>query len=409
MDSPLRRAQPGAAPGGPDFANLAAVQPDPKAIVRGIQLGVGVKLAFNGLFYLKGLPLWGIDSVVVAVLLIGILIISLRSNQPVLLYVFLAGFFIQYVRSPDVFSTIQMTFPHFRLYWPYPSAWVSGFLKGALPQVPLTLLNSVVAVCALSADYFPGKGIPPKKMAASVGWMNLICVPLGGIPMCHGAGGLAAQYRFGARTVIWFSILGSLPFTLLMPYADLFWTQVLSAIIGLVLASAFPAIVVFAQELVPGRVGLIAKGATIEDLKIEAVKRGMKTMIDDGLLKLGDTTLAEILRVVPHEMIRMYRKRKLIKGGGTDPAVSGKDNWRIHGFTLAEPASEESHIDQMFEEYRAMSALANIQVELDRELFGRFIADSYRKVRLSAHSREVMFYFEYRDNVIQIFAVPMNR
>ncbi|OGQ98022.1 MAG: hypothetical protein A2505_07910 [Deltaproteobacteria bacterium RIFOXYD12_FULL_55_16] len=163
------------------------------------------------------------------------------------------------------------------------------------------------------------------------------------------------------------------------------------------------------EIFVPGDFKSLAKGATIEDLKIEAVKRGMKTMIDDGLLKLGDTTLAEILRVVPHEMIRMYRKRKLIKGGGTDPAVSGKDNWRIHGFTLAEPASEESHIDQMFEEYRAMSALANIQVELDRELFGRFIADSYRKVRLSAHSREVMFYFEYRDNVIQIFAVPMNR
>jgi FSR family fosmidomycin resistance protein-like MFS transporter len=64
--------------------------------------------------------------------------------------------------------------------------------------------------------------------------------------------------RIGARTVIWISILGVLPFTLAMPYADLFWTQVLSAIIGLVLASAFPAIVVFAQELVPGRVGLIA-------------------------------------------------------------------------------------------------------------------------------------------------------
>ena len=64
--------------------------------------------------------------------------------------------------------------------------------------------------------------------------------------------------RFGDRTVIWISILGVLPFTLVMPYADLFWTQVLSAVIGLLMASAFPAIVVFAQELVPGRVGLIA-------------------------------------------------------------------------------------------------------------------------------------------------------
>jgi FSR family fosmidomycin resistance protein-like MFS transporter len=64
--------------------------------------------------------------------------------------------------------------------------------------------------------------------------------------------------RFGAKTVIWFSILGVLPFTLALPYVDLFWTGVLSAIIGLILASAFPAIVVFAQELVPGRVGMVA-------------------------------------------------------------------------------------------------------------------------------------------------------
>ncbi|WP_425497650.1 MFS transporter [Hoeflea ulvae] len=64
--------------------------------------------------------------------------------------------------------------------------------------------------------------------------------------------------RIGARAVIWVSILGILPFTLMLPHADLFWTSVLTVIIGVVLASAFPAIVVFAQELVPGRVGLIA-------------------------------------------------------------------------------------------------------------------------------------------------------
>ncbi|MBW8789677.1 MAG: MFS transporter, partial [Rhizobium leguminosarum] len=64
--------------------------------------------------------------------------------------------------------------------------------------------------------------------------------------------------RFGARFVIWFSILGVIPFALLLPYANLFWTGVLSIVIGLIFASAFSAIVVFAQELVPGRVGLIA-------------------------------------------------------------------------------------------------------------------------------------------------------
>ena len=64
--------------------------------------------------------------------------------------------------------------------------------------------------------------------------------------------------RIGALSVIWVSILGVLPFTLLLPHVDLFWTGVLSFIIGVILASAFPAIVVFAQELVPGRVGMIA-------------------------------------------------------------------------------------------------------------------------------------------------------
>ncbi len=64
--------------------------------------------------------------------------------------------------------------------------------------------------------------------------------------------------RFGRKLVIWGSILGVLPFTLLLPHADLFWTTVLSVIIGVILASAFSAILVFAQELVPGKVGMIS-------------------------------------------------------------------------------------------------------------------------------------------------------
>ena len=64
--------------------------------------------------------------------------------------------------------------------------------------------------------------------------------------------------RYGRKLVIWCSILGVLPFTLLLPYANLFWTDVLSIVIGLVLASAFSAIIVFAQELVPHKVGTIS-------------------------------------------------------------------------------------------------------------------------------------------------------
>jgi FSR family fosmidomycin resistance protein-like MFS transporter len=64
--------------------------------------------------------------------------------------------------------------------------------------------------------------------------------------------------RFGAKFVIWLSILGVLPFTLVLPYANFEWTIILSFVIGLMMASAFPAIVVFAQELLPGRVGMVA-------------------------------------------------------------------------------------------------------------------------------------------------------
>lgn len=70
-------------------------------------------------------------------------------------------------------------------------------------------------------------------------------------------GGYAGD-RFGRKYVIWFSILGVAPFALMLPYANLFWTGILIVLIGLILSSAFSAILVFAQELVPGKVGMIS-------------------------------------------------------------------------------------------------------------------------------------------------------
>ena len=64
--------------------------------------------------------------------------------------------------------------------------------------------------------------------------------------------------KFGRKYVIWFSVLGAAPFTLLMPYANLFWTSVLSVVIGIIISSAFPAILVYAQELLPKKLGMIS-------------------------------------------------------------------------------------------------------------------------------------------------------
>jgi FSR family fosmidomycin resistance protein-like MFS transporter len=85
----------------------------------------------------------------------------------------------------------------------------------------------------------------------------LLFVYLAAVALGTIAGGPLGD-RFGRRSVIWFSILGVLPFTLALPFANLTWTVILTLPIGFILASAFPAIVVYAQELVPGKVGTVA-------------------------------------------------------------------------------------------------------------------------------------------------------
>jgi FSR family fosmidomycin resistance protein-like MFS transporter len=94
--------------------------------------------------------------------------------------------------------------------------------------------------------------------------------------------------RFGRKPVIWFSILGTFPFALILPYAGLLWTGILSVIIGLILASAFSAIVVYAQELLPGRIGLVA---------------GMMFGFSFGLGGLGAAALGRIADVTGIETV----------------------------------------------------------------------------------------------------------
>jgi len=172
----------------------------PRALVRGIQLGVGLKLAAKGVGWVVALPLLGWNSVLFAVLTALALLFFVVRGRAGLILIFCAGFGIAYFDQPESFAHLKIAFSGVHVGWPSLGEWEGGFLRGTLPQLPLTLLNSVVAVCALSADYFPGRGISPRRMATSVGLMNLVCAPFGAIPMCHGSGGLAAQYRFGART-----------------------------------------------------------------------------------------------------------------------------------------------------------------------------------------------------------------
>jgi MFS transporter, FSR family, fosmidomycin resistance protein len=110
---------------------------------------------------------------------------------------------------------------------------------------------------------------------------------LGAVAIGTFAGGPIGD-RFGRKPVIWFSILGALPFALMLPYASLVWTGVLSVVIGLIIASAFAAIIVYAQELLPGRVGMVA---------------GMMFGFSFGLGGLGAAALGRIADVTGIEAV----------------------------------------------------------------------------------------------------------
>ncbi len=174
----------------------------PRAVIRGLQLSLGLKLIQMGFSNVADTGTWiGWDSIGMGVLCaILVLMLYFSARVPGALVVFGVGLVALLASQPALLTQIRLG-----MSWHLPSlmdaqAWKTGLLKGAIPQIPLTLLNSVIAVCALSADLFPHKPVSPKRVAASVGLMNLICCPFGAMPICHGSGGLAGQYRFGART-----------------------------------------------------------------------------------------------------------------------------------------------------------------------------------------------------------------
>jgi MFS superfamily sulfate permease-like transporter len=174
----------------------------PKSVVRGLQLALGLSLLMKALQMIVGTKtIIGPDSYVTGALAaIMVLALFFSKRFPAALLLFLIGLILAVCKEPKVLDSLGLgvSLPHFLSL--SRADFVSAFPKAALPQIPLTALNSVIAVCALSIDLFPDRPATPRKVAVSVGLMNLIAAWFGGMPMCHGAGGLAGQYRFGART-----------------------------------------------------------------------------------------------------------------------------------------------------------------------------------------------------------------
>ncbi len=173
----------------------------PRPVVRGIQLGVGLKLAVTGVGMIAAVDWWGTDSRIVALAAAVLVLGTARIRRfPSALVLLVAGLVLLFLGRPEAVEHVPLGWSGPGWIWPTGEEWRVGLLWGAVPQIPLTLLNSVIAVCALSSDLFPGRGIRTRSMAISVGLMNAGACLFGAMPACHGSGGLAGQYRFGART-----------------------------------------------------------------------------------------------------------------------------------------------------------------------------------------------------------------
>ena len=204
----------------------------PPEVIRGLQMAIGLSLLTKGFGMVHHTGVWfAADSYLVgiAAAIVALLLASSR-RVPAALLLFAAGLVLAIAKSPQCLTSL-----HLGLTLPRPMApswddFLAGTVKAAIPQLPLTTLNSVIAVCALSSSLFPDRPISQRRMAVSVGMMNLVGVWFGAMPMCHGAGGLAGQYRFGARTNGSVLFLGAVKIVL----ALLFGSSLLA------LAMAFP-------------------------------------------------------------------------------------------------------------------------------------------------------------------------
>ncbi|KAK1068720.1 hypothetical protein LTR74_005378 [Friedmanniomyces endolithicus] len=188
----------------------------PVPIVKGIQVSAGLALAISAgssMIQPLGWIASGNDNRLLALVAFAFLIIAaLIPRLPYALIIFSLGLVLAAVTTSTTSPSIsQAGLWHPSIVAPNAQAWKVGAIDAAIPQLPLTTLNSILAVTSLASTLFPT--FPPTPTTTSVGFSvaaaNLIGCWFGAMPICHGSGGLAGQYRFGARSGSSIIILGA--------------------------------------------------------------------------------------------------------------------------------------------------------------------------------------------------------
>jgi len=170
-----------------------------KPVVRGIMLGLGLSFVVEGLSMMKGTPWIAVGGVIITLLLLN------SKRFPAMLCLLAYGIMVAFIQKPELIGEVSSLSIRFRLpeltfgqiSW---KELLSGFIILGLPQAPLTLGNAIIGTVAENNQHFPDRKVTAKTISLDHGFMNLISTCIGGVPMCHGAGGMAGHIRFGART-----------------------------------------------------------------------------------------------------------------------------------------------------------------------------------------------------------------
>ena len=190
-----------------------------KPVVRGIMLGLGLSFMVDGVRRMQSAPVLAGIALVVTYLLLT------NPTIPAMFVLLLIGIGSAPIMNPAILHELAKIHVGFKLpVFALPSiTWndlVVGTLLFTIPQIPLTIGNAVIAIVAENNELFPDRKVTERGIALSQGIMNLASPLFGGIPMCHGAGGMAGHVRFGAKTGGALVILGSMLVLIALFFSD---------------------------------------------------------------------------------------------------------------------------------------------------------------------------------------------
>jgi MFS superfamily sulfate permease-like transporter len=314
----------------------------PLSVVRGIQLAQGLSFALTAVKYVrkvqdfskskaKGDRQWlGLDGLVLAIVCFCFIVIITGAGEersgerdeetdvdlgvdeerpakkrrnfrkiilafPSAFIIFVLGVVLAFIRKPKVVHDIKFGPSAMEVVSISKHAWKEGFIKGTIPQLPLSILNSVIAVCKLSSDLFPGRDFSATSLSVTVGLMNVIGCWFGAMPSCHGAGGLAGQYKFGGRSGGCVALLGTA-----------------KLILGLVLGSSLVKIL---SQFPVGVLGVLLLFAGIE---LAMASRDMNTKEESFVMLLctavslvgSSAALGFVCGILAHLLLRLRDYRK---------------------------------------------------------------------------------------------------